>query len=132
MEVACGEKHSLLLTNRFEVFVCGDNQHGQLGLPTITAEFVSIPTQIMKDKSVASVFCGPYHSFVQTSKGELYGMGLNNRGQLGIGNTIDQRSGPVLIESLSAIKRPNRETSRGRIVTTSQHQGILTDRLPSN
>ncbi|MBS1889980.1 MAG: hypothetical protein JST59_01695 [Actinobacteria bacterium] len=36
VEVACGEKHSVLLTNRFELFACGDNQHGQLGLPTST------------------------------------------------------------------------------------------------
>ncbi|MBS1889981.1 MAG: hypothetical protein JST59_01700 [Actinobacteria bacterium] len=62
----------------------------------------------MKDKSLATVFCGPYQTFVQTSKGEIYGMGLNNRGQLGIGNTTDQKSGPVLLHAFSISKKINR------------------------
>jgi alpha-tubulin suppressor-like RCC1 family protein len=62
----------------------------------------------MKDKSIANVFCGPYNTFVITSKGEVYGMGLNSRGQLGIGNEIDQKMGPILIESLSVSNRRGR------------------------
>lgn len=130
MEVACGEKHTLFLTSRFEMYACGDNQHGQLGIPADTMTSVGVPTQLMRDRPVSGIYCGPYHSILQTSKGELYGMGLNNRGQLGLGNALDQKMGPALIEALSA-KRPNRETSRGRIVTTAQHQGILTDRQTS-
>jgi alpha-tubulin suppressor-like RCC1 family protein len=66
------------------------------------------PTQIMRERGVSNIFCGPYNTFLVTSKGEVYGMGLNSRGQLGIGNDIDQRNGPVLIESLSTGKKVQR------------------------
>lgn len=51
----------------------------------------------MKDISVANIFCGPYNTFVCTTKGDVYGMGINSRGQLGINNDSDQKNGPVLI-----------------------------------
>jgi hypothetical protein len=51
------------------MFVCGDNQYGQLGCPTDSIASIIIPLQIMKDKSIANVFCGPYNTFVITSKG---------------------------------------------------------------
>lgn len=34
---------------------------------------------------IVNIVCGSYHSFVQNSKGEIYGFGLNMKGQLGIG-----------------------------------------------
>ncbi len=34
---------------------------------------------------IAKIVSGSYHSFVQNSKGEVYGFGLNIKGQLGIG-----------------------------------------------
>lgn len=48
---------------------------------------------------VTAVFCGPYHTIVQNSKGELYAFGLNLKGQLGIGSYDDERK-PMLIYSL--------------------------------
>jgi alpha-tubulin suppressor-like RCC1 family protein len=48
---------------------------------------------------VVSVHCGAYHSFIQNAKGELYGFGLNLKGQLGLGSTEDRRK-PVLVHSL--------------------------------
>lgn len=50
----------------------------------------------MKDKVISNVFCGPYCTFFVTGRGELYATGKNTKGQLGIGNTIDQTT-PVLI-----------------------------------
>lgn len=32
VQVACGEKHTVVRTDKGEVFAFGDNQHGQLGL----------------------------------------------------------------------------------------------------
>ena len=48
---------------------------------------------------VTAVYCGPYHSFVQNSKGEPYAFGLNLKGQLGIGSYEDERK-PMLVYSL--------------------------------
>lgn len=35
---------------------------------------------------ITNIKCGAYHSFVQNSKGEIYGFGLNMKGQLGVGS----------------------------------------------
>jgi len=41
---------------------------------------------------IQQVFCGYDHTFVLTSSDEVFGFGRNGKGQLGLGNTDDQRS----------------------------------------
>lgn len=48
---------------------------------------------------IVNIVCGAYHSFVKNSKGEVYGFGLNIKGQLGIGS-YENRKKPSLIYSL--------------------------------
>ena len=62
---------------------------------------MSRPTQItsFKDMKIGALYAGSYHSFVQNSKGEIFGFGLNLKGQLGTGNFEDRRK-PTLVYSL--------------------------------
>lgn len=72
--------------------------YGQLALDT---EHVHRPTQLQlfKDMKIVQIATGAYHSFVMNSKGEIYGFGLNIKGQLGIGS-FENRKKPSLIYSL--------------------------------
>jgi mitogen-activated protein kinase kinase kinase 9 len=85
VSVASGEKHALILNNKHECYVCGDNQYGQLATEQ---EHISKPIQLSmpKDVKVTGVYCGSYHSFIITNKNDVYAFGLNMKGQLGVGS----------------------------------------------
>jgi regulator of chromosome condensation len=50
-------------------------------------------------KNAIDIFCGNMHSFYINDKKHLYAWGLNNHGQLGIGNKFDT-SVPTRIQDL--------------------------------
>ena len=85
LAVAAGEKHALILNNKHECYVTGNNTYGQLA---IEQEQANRPIQwsALRDSKIVGVFCGSYHSFVITSKNDVYAFGLNIKGQLGIGS----------------------------------------------
>lgn len=58
-----------------------------------------MPITALKDMKISNVFCGAYHSFVQTLKGEIYAFGLNMKGQLGIGSFENEKK-PMLVYGL--------------------------------
>lgn len=87
IQVAVGEFHSLVLTDKGKVYSFGDNQYGQLGraenagieekpnaLPKMVSGFVGKPIQIV---------AGDYHSLILTDGGRVYSFGDNIYGQLG-------------------------------------------------
>lgn len=39
---------------------------------------------------MSRVYCGYDHTFILTEHDEVYSFGRNSKGQLGIGNTVDQ------------------------------------------
>lgn len=88
IQIACGEYHSLALTQMEDLYSWGRGFEGQLGLYTQgPIEVVSKPTYVkffnrMKVKSIAA---GSYYSFAITNDGELYGWGEARLGQLGCG-----------------------------------------------
>lgn len=71
-------------SDKYECFGYGSNNYGQLSLE---GDHIHRPTQLscFKEMKIAKIVSGSYHSFVQNSKGEVYGFGLNMKGQLGIG-----------------------------------------------
>jgi len=120
--VSCGEKHSAaiceikstvngkgLLANN--VFLFGDNSHGQLGLGKGQGTLFSSPTPLRHldidgNGTIHSVWCGDNHTMIQvltlvlrntdSNKGTthivekaIYTFGQNKYGQLGIGNCVD-------------------------------------------
>jgi mitogen-activated protein kinase kinase kinase 9 len=48
---------------------------------------------------INAVYCSGYHSFVINQKGEIFGFGLNLKGQLGVGS-FDNKNKPTLVYSL--------------------------------
>lgn len=88
LQIACGEYHSLALTQALDLYSWGRGFEGQLGLSTTTqVEIAAKPTFVtffnrLKVKNVAA---GSYFSLAITQEGELYGWGEARLGQLGCG-----------------------------------------------
>ena len=96
IDVACGENHSLMLTNTFQLLSCGSNTYGQLGTPA--GDNCGLQ-RVADDNKFESIACGSEHSFaIAADSGDLYSWGLNFKGQLGTGD-FENRSGPCQVVS---------------------------------
>ncbi len=76
IKIACGESHSLILTDKADVYCWGRGFEGQLGLSK-SIEVASTPQYIKSfyGKPVHSIDAGAYFSLAITSEGYLYGWG---------------------------------------------------------
>ncbi|KAK2909214.1 hypothetical protein Q8A67_005051 [Cirrhinus molitorella] len=100
IQIACGDHHSMALTKDGQLFVWGENSHGQLGLKK---DHPSSPSaqhvQSLSGIPVAQISAGGDHSFVLSLSGVVFGWGKNSAGQLGLGDTTD-RYVPTVVNSL--------------------------------
>jgi alpha-tubulin suppressor-like RCC1 family protein len=90
VEIDTYSSHSMLITEKEELFVAGTNSHGELGVGD-TADRLEWTRSLTGVKKIS---CGSNHSFAITQDGSLWGTGLNNYGQLGIG-TLHSKHGWV-------------------------------------
>ncbi|XP_017765568.1 PREDICTED: probable E3 ubiquitin-protein ligase HERC4 isoform X2 [Eufriesea mexicana] len=104
VQIACGMKHALALTNNGELYSWGSNTEGQLGLgthvkyevkPKLIITLIGIP--------IAFIACGGYHSIAISKSGAVFGWGKNTFGQLGLNDTQD-RNLPCLLQTLQNAK----------------------------
>lgn len=99
--IAGGQLHSLFVKTDGSLWSMGANYYGQLGAgPHGGAESVLTP-QIVVGSGVKSVAAGVWHSLFIMNDGSLWGMGLNDEGQLGSGP--DESDSPVLIVSSNVV-----------------------------
>jgi len=89
VKVATGSKHSLLLASNGDLYVCGGNNCGQLGLGDGAVFGKDQLTFIKNDKlsNVRDIACGADFSMACTYEGRLYTWGHPEYGQLGNGTT---------------------------------------------
>ena len=93
--VSCGMSHTMVLTNRGEIYGWGDNASGQLE-SIYDSSYVSIPTKISLDK-IMFVSCGAFHTIAVTIYNDIFVWGYNEMGQLGIGDYMN-RTKPRLLK----------------------------------
>lgn len=100
IQIACGLRHALALTNNGELYAWGSNSEGQLGLgpnimkalkPQLVSSLAAVP--------IAFIACGGYHSMVVSKSGAVFGWGKNMFGQLGLSD-ITNRSLPSQLRTL--------------------------------
>ncbi|XP_015126576.1 probable E3 ubiquitin-protein ligase HERC4 isoform X2 [Diachasma alloeum] len=85
VQMACGLKHGLALTNNGELYSWGSNAEGQLGLGTDTkSELKPKLITSLAAIPIAFVACGGHHSVVVSKSGAIYAWGRNTFGQLGV------------------------------------------------
>ena len=90
--IAAGYSHSFFQNNKGEIFACGQNNFGQLGLGfdsyTQVKVVCIIPNEISLD--IIDICCGNYHSLFLDREGNVFSVGYNAGGYLGIGNFTNQ------------------------------------------
>lgn len=89
-DIAVGTFHSLLLTKGGELFGCGANDTGQLGIGDFSNKDTWVKLSDKKD--IRAIAAGRLHSLFLTDTGEFWGCGGNQGGQLGLGHNNDQNS----------------------------------------
>lgn len=113
VQSAAGEVHSLVLASSGEVYACGSNENGQLGLGSQVTE-VSEFTLVPLPGPCAAIAAGPIGSMFALRDGRLFMCGANDHQQLGLG------------PSSSALKIVHRPTA---IPKTILSKGVLLETL---
>ena len=84
-----GWEHNIVISNKGEIFSFGYNQSFQCGLPNsnlLCNNSINDPTNIsiLHDIYGKSASCGNEHSLILSQNNEVYGMGNNEDGVLGL------------------------------------------------
>ncbi|KAJ3413162.1 Regulator of chromosome condensation [Chytridiales sp. JEL 0842] len=126
-----GANHIVALTSDHKIFTWGCGEQGQLGrriMPRSEKESSLIPRQVnfrppRSDRGgstkIASAYCGGHHTFISLEDGRLFSFGLNNHGQLGLGD-LETHSGIEQVIGLDAGKGV-------KMVVGAEHHSILLD-----
>ena len=89
-KLSAGWSYSLFENNNGEIFSCGDNRFGQcvsghFDSPQITPSLIpNLPSNIVQ------FVCGSCHNLFLDSEGNVYSVGANATGQLGLGHNTNQ------------------------------------------
>ncbi|XP_035520891.1 secretion-regulating guanine nucleotide exchange factor [Morone saxatilis] len=94
-----GGGHSLVVTENGEVFVCGQNHRGQLGLGH-NADISTLQLCTSLSQRVTTVACGWDFTLLLTDCGGVLACGSNAFGQLGVGQTVTHSADPLVVKSL--------------------------------
>ena len=117
IKISADIEFSIFQNNKGEIFGCGRNDIGQLGIEK--KEFQIQPTLIPNLPPEIMDFCsGVHHTLFLDKKGDVYSVGFNNSGQLGL-NHNNNVFNATKIENIPKIK----EISCGR------WRSLLLDRL---
>ncbi|OHS95852.1 hypothetical protein TRFO_10251 [Tritrichomonas foetus] len=112
LSVSCGSQHTVVCAasgSNFVVLGSGDNTVGQLGFGNSNSNY-SISNvnefKVIKTPSRSrfhQVCCGNFFTFLLTDTAEVYCMGHNNHGQLGLGNQANSISEPTFCMALLGV-----------------------------
>lgn len=75
VQIACGLYHTVLLTKHGEVYTCGFNLFGQLGVGHTSPHRGIVKLAVPTAKLIAA---GSNHTVILTKVGEVYTVGSNN------------------------------------------------------
>lgn len=120
IQICAGFNHSLALMNNGQVYGFGNNKHGQVSSGNV--EFSNEPLLLChfngeKLSNIVELSNGFHHSLFLTNDGNVYAVGYNKYGQLGLCDSIDRKI-VALVDNIPGIVQ---------ISAGSYHSLLLTD-----
>ena len=89
-KISTGYDHSLFENDKGEIFSCGNNQYGQCGMSDFNLA-QDTPSLIPNlPSNIVQFVCGNSHSLFLDSEGNVFSVGNNEYGQLGLGHNRNQ------------------------------------------
>lgn len=88
--ISAGFLHSLFQNNKGEIYGCGYNKYGQLGLGHDSIIQVEISPMLKQPPNIVQISCGSYHSLLRDTDGNVFSVGINKYGSLGLGHFTNQ------------------------------------------
>ena len=86
------------------LYMCGTGESHKLGLGDTKDRETPVLVEALADVPIARVACGKNHSAAVTASGDVYAWGLNDCGQLGLGQAASKnQTTPAKVEALSGI-----------------------------
>ena len=89
-KISSGYAHSLFENNKGEIFSCGNNQYGQCGLGHFNRTQITPSLIPNLPSNIVHFVCGGSQSLFLDSEGNLFSVGCNEYGQLGLGHNTKQ------------------------------------------
>mmetsp|Transcript_216 Transcript_216/g.378 ORF Transcript_216/g.378 Transcript_216/m.378 type:complete len:805 (+) Transcript_216:165-2579(+) len=88
-KLCCAGVHTIIVTSNNEIWVCGYNTYGQLGISSKDDSYKPVELTSFKKEGIIikDVICGDYHSIFLSENGKLWSCGKNSQGQLGLEDT---------------------------------------------
>ncbi|CAG9769467.1 unnamed protein product [Ceutorhynchus assimilis] len=104
VQLACGQRHTVALTDSGDILSWGANNFGQLGVGSFSPS-ETVPKRVNAISGLPFVFitCGANHTFAISKSGAVFGWGKNTRGQLGI-NDMENKMFPTQLRTLRNLK----------------------------
>ena len=91
---AAGDRHLAVVGEDGVLYTCGNNDNGRLGLGNdrLRPHLTPVPPAVFSGERAVMVACGVAHTITVTSAGNAYSCGLNEAGQLGLGDKQARKS----------------------------------------
>ncbi|CAH0485245.1 unnamed protein product [Peronospora farinosa] len=130
--VFCGWEHSVFRSSSGEVFTCGNNRHGQLGVQEIVASArserrkqvnglpVRVPNLSNSSEGLCTmqISCGWHYVLCLTERGDLVTWGKGSHGQLGLGQ-FENATEPTKIVFPHSVRQIACGSEHSMVVTQS-------------
>ena len=88
-KISGGVYHSLFQNNNGEIFACGYNRVGQCGSGHFRHQITPSPI-LNAPPNIVQFVCGYYQSLFLDSEGNVFSVGHNTYGSLGLGHNVNQ------------------------------------------
>lgn len=102
VDIAAGSDHALAVKKDGTVWAWGYNEFGQLGVPSGTVT-TALPMQVAGLGGVKAVSAGDGYSLALKTDGTVWGFGINQSGELGLGTTFHSTNTPQQVYGLTNV-----------------------------